>query len=757
MTRLPAVLFAVALVGVLALGGCRTHMPHSATWVPGDVDRTHGEPAEGGYYTNWDPYAATLDLTPVKDVNPVRTQHIFIATVKDQAGNPLPNRRVEWLIAEGSVGSIVEVDESGWRASRGHKLSNKFAITHTNNGDHVITRGNDDPSDDIALTKGQTWCVITSPVEGTTHMVAYAPGIYDWSKHKVFAKKHWYDATWEFPPPAINPIGTPHTLATKVSQYSDGAPLVGYHVTYKILSGPPAVFEPGGKTAVTVKTDAAGMGTVVLKQTAPKEGVNEIQIDIVRPANVACCRPAVHLATGQTKKTWIGPRIAIKKTATPRAVVGEVFNYAITVSNPSKVAATNVVVTDDLPAGIQYVSSSPTAKVAGQKLSWSLGTLAGGAGASIGVKVKATKTGKFNNCAVVKADHGLKAENCAITVVGQPALKITKTAPAEIIQCDPITYTITITNTGNAPAKNVKFHDQLPKGVLWQGNSEVHSEIGTLMPGQSKRIQFNAKAAKTGTYTNVAKVTADGGLSAQAQAQTVVKLPVLVITKTGPQVRYIGRPVTYTITVTNKGDAVAKNTVLVDTLPVGTTFVKASQGGAASGGTVRWALGDLAPNASRTATITVNPTRQGQIVNTATTTAYCAKASARTTTMIKGIPAILLECVDIQDPIEIGTNTTYVITVTNQGSAVGTGIVVKCTLPAEEQFVGATGLTKETVAGKDVTFAPLKSLAPKAKAVYRVTIKGLKAGDVRFKVSLTSDQMTSPAGETESTHIYSDK
>jgi len=100
---------------------------------------------------------------------------------------------------------------------------------------------------------------------------------------------------------------------------------------------------------------------------------------------------------------------------------------------------------------------------------------------------------------------------------------------------------------------------------------------------------------------------------------------------------------------------------------------------------------------------------------------------------------------------------TYVITVTNQGSAVGTNIVIVCTLPDEQTLVSGTGPTKGTVAGKLVTFAPIKALAPKAKTTYRVIVKGAKAGDVRFKVSLTSDQMTSPAGETESTHIYSDE
>jgi len=97
-----------------------------------------------------------------------------------------------------------------------------------------------------------------------------------------------------------------------------------------------------------------------------------------------------------------------------------------------------------------------------------------------------------------------------------------------------------------------------------------------------------------------------------------------------------------------------------------------------------------------------------------------------------------------------------VITVTNQGSAPGTNIVIKCTLPAEQEYVSATADTKVSVVGKVITFAPLKTLAPKARTVYKIITKGVKAGDTRFKVSLTSDQMSSPAEETESTHIFSD-
>jgi hypothetical protein len=74
------------------------------------------------------------------------------------------------------------------------------------------------------------------------------------------------------------------------------------------------------------------------------------------------------------------------------------------------------------------------------------------------------------------------------------------------------------------------------------------------------------------------------------------------------------------------------------------------------------------------------------------------------------------------------------------------------------ETVGAAAeAAKAAVEGKTVTFAPLPSLVPKATATYQVVVRGMKAGDVRFGVELTSDQMTSPATETESTHIYAEQ
>lgn len=336
-----------------------------------------------------------------------------------------------------------------------------------------------------------------------------------------------------------------------------------------------------------------------------------------------------------------------------------------------------------------------------------------------------------------------------------PELALEMQCPSEVLICDKIQYTVVVRNIGDGPAMSVRVTDQLPDGlVTTEGKTSVPFTAGTLEPGQAKQASFMVEAKQTGTYVNTAAATADGGLTAEASCTTVVRQPVLVVTKTGPDMRYVGRPLIYEITVRNTGDAPARDTMLVNAVPANTAFVEASDGGRFENGKVTWNMGTIATNAGKKVVLTLRAAARGMVKNMATAVAVCAEATGSASTRIEGIPAILLEAIDILDPIEIGTNATYLITVTNQGSADGTNIVVVCILPPEQDYVSAEGPTPATVDGKVVRFAPLRELDPKAKAVYRVVVRGTEAGDVRFKVVLTSDQVVAPVEETESTHIY---
>src|SRR5947207_323311 len=259
---LPTLLCALALCGCSGVTQNPSYFP--SLLPTGDIVRTHAKPPGASYFSNFDPHAVKLVVRPVESCSPARMQHVLIATVYDEKGQPRRHRRVEWMV-EGA-GNIVEVDESGYFPGRGYKVDNKYAVSYTDYFEHRITRGNDNPNDDFVIRPGQSWCVITSSVEGDTHLTAYAPEIHNWEKGKVHISYHWVDAQWATPPTAAVPAGSPHLLTTNITRHTDHQPLAGYRVRYRILDGPPAIFLPSRTTEAVAVSDLRGNAGLQLVQ-----------------------------------------------------------------------------------------------------------------------------------------------------------------------------------------------------------------------------------------------------------------------------------------------------------------------------------------------------------------------------------------------------------------------------------------------------------------------------------------------------------
>lgn len=445
--------------------------------------------------------------------------------------------------------------------------------------------------------------------------------------------------------------------------------------------------------------------------------------------------------------------VRLEKTTPKDVQLGAVFDYSIKVLNLTDMPLEDVVVVERIPNGFNFTGASPSASKDGDTLRWALGSLGAKANEEIRVSGVATSAGNLTNRATVTYSVSARAD----VKVLQPILQLVRTAPPELLLCEPIPVTFVVKNTGNGPAYGVTLVENLPDGLLTQSDERrIAFDVGTLDPNQTKEFAAVLKATRPGTYTSKAVVTASIGLEIESeQTTTAVRQPVLSVIKRGPQRQYIGRSVVYEITVTNTGDGVARNAILEDTVPPGVTSITASQNGQVSGEKATWLLGDIPPDHFKKVSMAYTLLNAGELSSSATASAYCAsQVSANVQTSIVGVPAILLEVVDVGDPVEVGGQGTYIITATNQGSSPGTNIQIVCEMEDKTKCVSLGGATSGTVEGNTITFAPLTQLAPRTKAIWRVVTRAEEAGDVLFKVTMTTGEFARAIEETESTNFY---
>ena len=338
----------------------------------------------------------------------------------------------------------------------------------------------------------------------------------------------------------------------------------------------------------------------------------------------------------------------------------------------------------------------------------------------------------------------------------KPKLQLVKTVPAEASLCAPFEVKLTVRNAGSVAATQVRVTDALPAGLRTTDNqTTLNLEAGTLQLGEGREFRFQVIAGAVGNYVNNARATCAGGGNAEATATTIVRAPALNLECAAPAQVLAGRPAEVCLTVRNSGDAPEPMTTLTLPIPPGAVLASPTQGGVSSAELVTWQIPNLAPNASQKVCVVFKMSQPGSLAFSSAARGACAQpVESSCSTRVAGIAAILLEVVDLEDPIEVNHEVTYVIKVTNQGSSTGLNIRLVCLLPASQQFVSATGTTPAQAQDGTITMEPLPTLDPKAQASWRVVVKALKSDDARFKVDLRSDQFERPIHEDESTQQY---
>lgn len=445
---------------------------------------------------------------------------------------------------------------------------------------------------------------------------------------------------------------------------------------------------------------------------------------------------------------WIGPAAA---------KLGQPADYTVVVRSACNVPLQQVSVRVRLPQGVEIKSTEPKAAQGENVLMWDLGTLMPQQDRHLQVRMIPNAKGDVPCHAWVTFTG-----SSSMTVrVREPKLLLKTTAPEKALVGDVATFTLTVSNPGDHPAEKVKIQVNLSEGLESSKGNKMEFEIGNLAAGETRSAQVICATRAGGEQRCDATAMADGGLTASDGASVMVSMPRLNLEVVGPKMRYLDRKATYTFKISNPGDAPASNVAIVDVIPAGFKFVSAGEGGRYDFETrsVSWFVGEIAPGEVKEVKLEVLAVNLGEHRHR-----VAAQASRglrvendEMVTKVEGLSAILVEVVDTEDPVEVGSETAYEIRVTNTGSKTETDIRLECQYPVDKlQFRGANGPTQHTVEGNTIRFEPIPRLAPRAEVVYRVNMQMLGMGVAIFNARITTSGIPEGVIKQESTTGYGD-
>ncbi len=451
------------------------------------------------------------------------------------------------------------------------------------------------------------------------------------------------------------------------------------------------------------------------------------------------------------------PQVIIQKSAPSEIQVGKPAIFEIVVRNEGDSVAHDVQVHDQVPRGTQLLRTSPIAKEPQRgTLVWNLGHIPPREERIVKMELMPVAEGEIGSVATVH----VAASASVRTIATRPDLRLEVSAPQTVMIGENVTLKIKVRNPGTGMAEGIVITERVPPELRHDAGDLLEYEVGQLEPGGTRELELTLTAAKAGRFINALQATGDAGLNAMQESQIEVIAPALQIDMQGPTKRYLERPATYTIGIANPGTAAAKDVELVAYVPQGMEFMEADNYGEydQQSRVVRWSLEELPAAQQGAVSVKLLPTEAGEH-------RLLAEGSAQNDLFqrteralnVEGVAAILFEVVDVNDPIEVGAETTYEIRVLNQGSKVATNIQLEAVTPREMRPIDGEGPTRAHVDGNRITFDPLAKLAPRADTKYRIRAKGLQAGDLRLTVKLMTQEMANPVIKEESTRVYADQ
>ncbi|PHG66194.1 DUF7507 domain-containing protein [Bacillus toyonensis] len=507
-----------------------------------------------------------------------------------------------------------------------------------------------------------------------------------------------------------------------------------------------------------------------------------------------------------------GEIVAIKSVDKTFATIGDTISYTITLSNPGNVTSQNIIFTDTLPDGTTFISGTLTNDSGTQQIGnpgngIQIGNINPSGTAIIALNVLVTNIPSINpisNFSSVQFAHVVdpsqpavtqtNISNAVSTTINSAILTTQKSANKSIISVgDTITYTTTITNTGNTVATNITFTSAIPANTTFIPNSVTINgvqqsgaqpalgvNITNIASGETVTVTFQVNVISVppsgsimGNDTILYSYTVDpnGTPVTTSTSTNIATNPVLdamitMVKSVDQTLVTLGDTITYTTLLTNTGNTSATNITFTDLIPNGTTFITDSVtiGGITQIGlnpNTGITIGSIAPNSSISIAFQVTATStpvQNPIANSATASyTFIADPNApivsrnvtSNTTFTTINTATILSSKQVDKAFShIGDTLTYTVALTNNGNSSAQNVIFTDTMPSGTTFIANTFSINGVPQGganpsNGVNIGPITA-GTTVNVSFQVNVISLPTENPIVNFSSTSYQLVSP-------------
>jgi uncharacterized repeat protein (TIGR01451 family) len=449
------------------------------------------------------------------------------------------------------------------------------------------------------------------------------------------------------------------------------------------------------------------------------------------------------------------PSISLEWVRHTDVNVGQECECHLIVKNTGKTIAKQIAVDAYFPKTVRLIGATPEAADKTDHLSWDFAQLEVGEERVIEIRMVPSQRGELATTAYVR----FTGSAGGVFRVEEPLLDIELKGPTEVMVGEIASQTVTVSNPGSGVAKNVVVEATIPEGLEHPRGERLVMEIGALNPGETRMVRLALAAIDGGLQVLNVEARAEGALLQKISSEVTVVAPSIKLDITGPNLRYIGRTAQFQLTVTNDGPASSNNVRVLYRISDGFKFVRADKGGKydSANSTAGWFIGRLEPGESTSMSVELLANQPGTFVQRAgAVSEHGARAEAEFETNVEGTASLVLEIIDLNDPVEVGAETAYEVRVRNEGTKAAQNVGISCELPPAVELIAAKGPADHISESGLVVFKSLDSLAPGKTAVYRIDVQGNVEGNHRFRARLASDSIQEPLIFEELTKFYGD-